>query len=408
MADLAARVRTERTGPGRPAHRPAAGGERARRTPLVGRATELQRLLGAWERCAGERRAAAAVIEAEPGLGKTRLIEELLARARLEGAAVTLLRAVQADRGAPASGLVALARAGLLDVPGVPAAPPGALAAFAAAIPEWADRFPGRAAIATGLGVALGEVLRVAAEEQPVIVAVDDAHWMDRDSLLALGGALRTAATLPLFLCFGVVPHHEAPELDELRSHLGRDFPGTTSTLAPLDQGAVLQLTRWALPQLGEEGRLRLTRRLLADSAGIPLLVVELLHAVAHGLDLGRLGGAWPTPARTLDDTLPGDLPDAVVAAIRVGFRRLSPDAQRVLATASALEERVSTERLGHASGVVGRALNDVLDELEWQRWLTGEPRGYTFLARIVREVIARDMLTPGQRQRLQTFTGEL
>jgi hypothetical protein len=43
----------------------------------------------------------------------------------------------------------------------------------------------------------------------------------------------------------------------------------------------------------------------------------------------------------------------------------------------------------------------DALDELEWTRWLVAEPRGYAFLARVVRDVIARDMLTPGQRKRL-------
>jgi len=41
------------------------------------------------------------------------------------------------------------------------------------------------------------------------------------------------------------------------------------------------------------------------------------------------------------------------------------------------------------------------LDELEWEGWLTAEPRGYAFVARIVRDVIDRDMVMPGQRQRL-------
>jgi hypothetical protein len=73
------------------------------------------------------------------------------------------------------------------------------------------------------------------------------------------------------------------------------------------------------------------------DSAGLPLLAVELLRAVALGLDLGTIAGAWPEPLRTLDQSLPGDLPDAVVAAIRVAFRRLSPEAQRVLVSAAVL-----------------------------------------------------------------------
>src|SRR5207245_9993168 len=97
----------------------------------------------------------------------------------------------------------------------------------------------------------------------------------------------------------------------------------------------------WALPAFGDVELDRITRRVATDSAGIPLLAVELLHAVASGLDLRETGGAWPEPLHTLDQTLPGDLPDAIVAAIRIEFRRLSPDAQRVLVVAAVLNGRV-------------------------------------------------------------------
>jgi len=137
------------------------------------------------------------------------------------------------------------------------------------------------------------------------------------------------------------------------------------------------------------------------DSAGLPLLVVELLHAVALGLDLRQSDGAWPSPLRTLSDTLPGDLPDAVVAAIRIGFRKLTTTAQRVLGPAAVLGDRVNITDLSVGSGVDGQALHEALDELEWQRWLIAEPRGYSFVARISRDVVARDMVTPGQRKRI-------
>jgi hypothetical protein len=47
-------------------------------------------------------------------------------------------------------------------------------------------------------------------------------------------------------------------------------------------------------------------------------------------------------------------------------------------------------------------AVSEALDILEWNRWLVSEPRGYGFTARIVRQVVARDMLTAGQRRRIQ------
>ena len=46
------------------------------------------------------------------------------------------------------------------------------------------------------------------------------------------------------------------------------------------------------------------------------------------------------------------------------------------------------------------------LDELEWHRWLVAEPRGYSFVARIVRQVVERDMVTAGQRQRVLAAAG--
>jgi hypothetical protein len=129
-------------------------------------------------------------------------------------------------------------------------------------------------------------------------------------------------------------------------------------------------------------------------------LAVEICHAMAQGLDLETTNGAWPHPLRTLDSTFPGDLPDTIVAAIRVSFRCLSKPAQQALAAAAVLGERVEASRIGRAAGLEGDVLHAALDELEWRRWLVAEPRGYAFVARIVRDVVARDMVTEGQRQR--------
>jgi len=65
------------------------------------------------------------------------------------------------------------------------------------------------------------------------------------------------------------------------------------------------------------------------------------------------------------------------------------------------LGERVKASRIGRATRLDADALAAALDELEWRRWLVADSRGYTFVARIVREVIARDMVTPGQRERI-------
>ena len=91
---------------------------------------------------------------------------------------------------------------------------------------------------------------------------------------------------------------------------------------------------------------------------------------------------------------MPGDLPDTVLAAIRVGFRRLSPGAQRALAAASVLSDRVALDLLARVLDLPENKVAEALDELEWHRWMVYDPRGYSFVARLVKKVIAREMLT--------------
>jgi predicted ATPase len=247
----------------------------------------------------------------------------------------------------------------------------------------------------------LVDVLRATAAEQPIVISVDDAHWLDRDSLLTLEGVLRDLAAAPILglLSTGLPP---PTEIDALRARLGRDLAGVSVRVGPLGPEALRTLARHLLPDYRDDALDRLVRRVLVDSAGIPLLAVELLHAVALGLELRGEEGTWPAPFRTLDQTLPGDLPDAVISAIRVGYRRLSTDAQRVLAAAAVADGRVPADVLGRLTHLAGEPLAAALDELEWQRWLVADPRGYDFVARIVRDVVEREMLTSGQRQRLR------
>src|SRR3989449_7007590 len=177
---LAERVRLERAWRLPKAGRDAdARGSASRRAPLVGRALELARLTDAWTACRAKGPATVVVIEGDAGAGKTRLAQELAAPARLDGAVVAAGRAGAADQGDPWSRVFGIAGGGLLDAPGVAGAPPAALARLRGTAPAGA---PGRA---------LAEVVQAVADEQPVVVFVDDAHCLDQESLLALGGVMR-------------------------------------------------------------------------------------------------------------------------------------------------------------------------------------------------------------------------
>jgi hypothetical protein len=99
-------------------------------------------------------------------------------------------------------------------------------------------------------------------------------------------------------------------------------------------------------------------------------------------------------------------LPDAVVAAIRIGVRQLSPTAQRVLTATAILGELVPPALLERVLSLPPTDVARALDELEWHRWVVAEPRGYSFVARIVRQVVEQDTVTPGQRRRVLEAAG--
>lgn len=380
-----------------------------RRAPLVGREQELASVWEVWRGGPAAGSAAAVVVAGDPGVGKTRLVDEVVGRIRLDGAIPAVIRAVEGDRNAPYNGLLGLARGGLLDAAGIAAAPPASLVWFIDRIPEWADRFPTVKQV-TGSSTpdqAFHDVLNGALDEQPVALVVDHAEWIDRESLLVLIEVLRDFAQRRLFLVVTAPAAPSRAELDELESRLGRDVNGRLIRVEPLPPSVVRRLAEWAVPSYDVGALDRLARRVYADSAGLPLLAIELLNAVAVGLDLAAIQGSWPEPLKTLDQSLPGDLPQGIVSALRVSFRRLSPDAQHILQVAAVLSAPLEVERLSRGSGLSTAAVAEALDELEWNRWLTLDGRGYGFAARIVRAVIAEDQLTPGQRQRILAAAGE-
>lgn len=403
LVRLADRVRSSRPEPVTPNGRPL---DRTRRAPLVGREPELQLLATAWAEARGGR-AVVGIIRGDPGTGRSRLLDELAERARLEGATVLSLRAVPADRGDRFGGLRSLAAGGLLRAPALAAAPAEALGVLAAALPAWAERFPGaKASEAITFRQAVVELLRATLDEAPVVLAVDDAQWLDDDSLEALLALPRDLASSRLLLAMTALRAPSPAPLDAAAAALGRDVQGCSVPVGPLPLSALGRLVEEAFPDYPPEATARLARRVAVDSAGLPLLAVELVHAIAGGLELRDAGTPWPEAARTLDQTMPGSLPDNVVAAIRLGFRRLSEPAQRVLAALAVLDEREPASRLEIAAGLESPALEDALDELEWQRWLGAEPRGFTYVARIAREVVARDLVTRGQRARIRERVG--
>lgn len=398
VRELAERARTGVVLRGTPATAPV-----EEPVPLVGAGRRLLVTLRTqWREAAGGS-ARLVLLRGDPGTGKTRLADELAARARLDGAAVAYARALEGDS---VTDLVGAWTRGGLVVPELAGAPPAALAGLAAADPDLLVRFPGaRAAAPQPVGEALTACALAVAESRPLLLVLDDAHRAAPEVLAAVGRLAQRGRPARLGLVL-TVASQPAVETDAVSEHIGRDLPGTELATEPLGDSDVGELVAWALPRYRAEEARRLVRRVMADTAGNPFLAVELVLAVRAGLSLGADGddqaGAWPARRRTLDDTLPSELPPSVGAALRSRYRALSEPAQRALAALAVLGGRTPLEALARGADVPRPELERALDELEWQRWLAGDAHGYAFVTRLAREVILADMVTAGERRRIR------
>ena len=262
---------------------------------FVGRGSELGRLRELAE--AGARAPAAAVVIAEPGLGKTRLLAEL--EGHLEVPLVRL-HGYESAREIPLAAAAALLR----TLSGVPEAG-GRLDAL----------LLGEAAGALGLErVRLFETAyRCLSGIDPLAFVVDDLQWADQETraLLHYLLAAAEAATLPVFLlCAG----RPSPETTACASDLGRLLPAARFEdlrLGPLEREDAVELLAALSPKLAREEAERVWRvaqgspfwlqALVAGDRGetTPSSLTRLRLAGLDG-DAGRLFGLLVVAAQPL------------------------------------------------------------------------------------------------------------
>ncbi|MEP9381443.1 ATP-binding protein [Nocardioides cheoyonin] len=336
--------------------------------PLVGRTAEVTALVAGWQQATTGRGPSVAVVRGRPGLGKTRLAEEVEAVARAQGAVVA------ASSCFGTAGRVALAPvADWLRSSGVRAATASLDDVWRAEVlrllPEDGATLPPserpmadawqRHRFFEGLAHALFAVRR------PTLLVLDDLQWTDEETLAFVSLLLRLAAGRPLMLLTTVREDFPPPVAEWLAQLPSTGLSLTVVTLEPLARPESSALAR-ALA--GGDVDPTTLDALVSVSGGYPLFLRE---AVRSGIDAGAAATGWHD-------------------VLTMRLRQLSPAAQEVAALAAAVGRGFGLDLVADAAGRDGgpgpEAVVHAVDELSQAGILVEADGGYDFSHDLLRE----------------------
>ncbi|GAA1653701.1 LuxR family transcriptional regulator [Saccharothrix algeriensis] len=246
---------------------------------------------------------AVVVLRGEAGIGKTTLLSYLSAQAA--GFASISVTGVESEMALPYAGLHQLCTPLLGELPRLPG--------------------PQREALSIALGLRAGDapnpflaglamlsLLAAAAERRPLLCLVDDAHWLDPESLRVIAFAARRLLAEPIAMLLAIRSPDGDRELTEL--------PGLT--VEGLTDGDARDLLASAV-HVPLDPRVR--DRVVAEAHGNPMALLLLPYTVTPA-DLA--GGLRPAGRRPVTEE--------VEAAFYQRFRQLPADSRRLLVTAAA------------------------------------------------------------------------
>jgi DNA-binding SARP family transcriptional activator len=373
---------------------------------LVGRGREWETLKHAWEslKADGSR---VALIEGEPGVGKTRLADDFLRWVTSRGGLVLRGRGTHARGGAPFGAIIEALR-GTLDASGLAGVDSEWLAEVARVLPELRHRFNalpdvGAHAQADGwrLFEGVAQVLLALAEDRPLAVMIDDLQWCDADSCGLLHFLLRRLSESRVFWCATFTAGDV--ERDAPAARLGRALRAMRGaahvTLAPLSQEDVWQilreLGRVESPTAGQ----RLATRIHEVTAGNPFYVIELLKTLFAQdiLTVDPETKAWivsPTAAENGGHSYAPTVHDAIADRIEC----LPDELHAVLISIASAGRGCRAELLSHLHGI-SRLHAAMLGDALVERHLVVEEDGAYACAHPTIAAVVRARLTTSRRR---------
>jgi hypothetical protein len=240
------------------------------------------------------------------------------------------------------------------------------------------------------------EFLTMASAVRPLLVVLEDLHWIDQASLDLLRFLARQFDDLRLL----VVATYRSDELH--RRHplfaaipaLAHDAGALRIELQRLADDAILTLirTRYAL---ADPDALRLATFIYARAEGHGLYTRELLLALEEADVLAQAGSEW-----TLGDLSGTHMPGFVRQVIEERLTRLGDDAYRALTVAAVAGQQVALDLWSELADLDEEALLDLVDRAVEARVLLAAHDGLSvsFAHALIREALY-DAMTPPRRR---------
>jgi len=364
----------------------------ADREPLIGRDAELATLGRALD-AARLDSAQVVAVAGEPGIGKTRIVDEAAAEAGARGAAVVRGRAEEESRAygpwraalrpllAAATGLPATVLGDVRRLTGDGRPPAEAPAGPGAARDGEEERLR--------MFDAVAELVRSATRERALFIALEDLHAVDRSSLLLLGHLLQAVpdAQLLVVLTYRSAELSPGHPLGALLDDLERDRRLTRVPLHGLPEAAV---ARFFPPEatVGSSALHELHER----TAGNPFFLRELVRLLA---ERGELHGDGAT--------LPAIVPDRVREVVGRRLEPIPAATREVLAIAGVVGRPFTIAGVARIGGLgresVAQAMQPALSGRLLEARLDA-PGRFGFAHAIVRDAVY-DELPPALRARL-------
>ena len=348
---------------------------------LVGRASELESLEQALQEL---NRGPPVGIEVvgEPGIGKTRLLSELAARAERRGHLVLWGSASELERELPFSVFVHALDEYVesLDANLLSTLDDDVQAELAHVFPSL-SAFPGGAAVALQheryrSHRAVRKLLEQLSQTRPLVLVLDDFHWADAASLELLGALLRRPPAAAVLVAISLRPRQMPERLAATLEQAHR-----AEALKRIELDALTPLEAREL--LGETVDAAGAAALYDESGGNPFYLEQLVRS------LERARGRTAEPAGELALANIG-VPSAVAAALSEELGLLSEGGRLVLEGAAVAGDPFEPELAAAAAATSEGAAMHAVDELLERDLIraTDVPRRFRFRHPLVRSAV--------------------